>query len=311
MKEATSGEGFDEIIKKEYSVIEPKDARNLMLCTCLASSVNFPLTTEQFVRCSDLSPYEAFGMMERALRDMVVYSSEDKSKVSVRHSYIATKIIEDISNKIELKLAYINLLKVLSTDFNVKFPRRSPAFRLYQLIINHDKIYHRFEMEINMARDIYESIQLNFKEDWQFWLQYGSLELEYGELSLAENYLNQAETLNSTANFIIHAKAHLLLKKSINAISIVDAFAFKNDAEKILNMQFENPTLIDPYPYHILCSQYLIWIRKWVTKYDMKKKEFEKLLAYSKEGKARYPENEKLEKLHDEIFKEYLELAVS
>jgi hypothetical protein len=160
------------------------------------------------------------------------------------------------------------------------------------------------------ARSIFDSIKSYLSNNWQFWLQFGCLELEYGEIDLAENYLNQAYQLKPEADFVIHAMAHLWLKQAVNASNIGEAIMLRQKAEGILKKQFENDMLNDPYPYHILCYQLMAWTRAWVNSKDKKKKEYANILKLMKEARERFPLNERLEKLEFEIRKELLYTAV-
>lgn len=310
MKEATRGQGFAQIIKEEFDNITPDNSRILLLCVALASAENLSLTKEQYVSCSNATDYETLGYLDRNLRDVVVPDPIKHNFLTARHSLIAREIIEKAASKNELKEAYIRLLQTLSHDFSVNVQRKLPSFRLYQLIVSHKKIYERFEYQIKFAREIFESIKPLLKKDWHYWLQYGSLELEYGELEFAENYLDQAFELNPSHDFVIHAKAHLILKKAINSINIVESLKLREEGEKILKEQIEKETLNDPYPYHIMCSQLLLWTKIWVTKVDQKKKELEKIKGYILEGVDQYPFDEKLLTLKEEIIKEYLSIVI-
>jgi tetratricopeptide (TPR) repeat protein len=311
MREATRGLGFDQIIQDEYMQITPSNARTLLLCVALASAVNFKLNRGQYIACSDSPDFESMGYLDINLRDVVVTDPSNPDLLSTRHSLIAKHIVEKVATKDELCEAYIRLLTTLSHDFSSKSSKRSSAFRLYQLILNHRTIFDRFEIEIEYARKIFEAIKNHLKHDWQFWLQYGSLELEYGELSLAENYLDQAYQLKPDADFITHAHAHLWLKQSIIANSIVEAVDLRKKAEQVLNKQFEKERLDDPYPYHILCSQLMKWIRTWVTDLEQKRTEIKCVREYIKVARKRFPWNERLAQLEDEIHKEYLYTAVN
>jgi tetratricopeptide (TPR) repeat protein len=310
MREATRGEGFDYIIQQEYANVEPENARILLLCVSLASCENLPLTREQFIACSESTDFETLGYLDRNLRDVVVADPFHPDNLFARHSLIAKQVVEQCAPKTELCEAYVRLLLTLSHDFDPQRPRRSRGYRLYQLIINHRSIYERFEMAIDSARKIYESIKSQLERDWQFWLQYGSLELEYGQLSLAENYLDQAFALKPDHDFITHARAHLWLKQANVSASISEALRLREQAERLLVQQFEREDLNDPYPYHILCSQTLVWIRTWVTKPQQKKKELEALKEYIREGRERFPWNKRIEQLEEDIHREYLMIAV-
>ena len=63
-------------------------------------------------------------------------------------------------------------------------------FNHYKRLINHKEIYSRFGRDIGDAREIFSSLEAVAGSDPHFWLQFASLELEYGmDLARAELYL--------------------------------------------------------------------------------------------------------------------------
>jgi len=96
--------------------------------------------------------------------------------------------------RVELSTAYKRVLSVLAHDMDPKAKRGEARrwFRLYKRLINHDAIYHLFERNVEEARAIFDSLAALLSNDSHFWLQYGILELQYGELNFASTYISTA-----------------------------------------------------------------------------------------------------------------------
>ena len=141
-------------------------------------------------------------------------------------------------------------------------------YRLYLSLINHKILYRRFKNDINKAREVFDLITTFFHENPLFWLQYGSLELEGegGNLSYAENYLLQAESLDRYNNpFIQNAKCLLYYKKCINEPDFLAARELKLKADELVNELFDDYGNNDNHLYHIYCKGCFEYIKKWIN----------------------------------------------
>jgi hypothetical protein len=224
MREATSGRGFDEIIEDEFRKLIPEESKMLYLCVALATDAGYSIDKGEFVRCASVAPAEALELLDRNLRDVVIPAGYQDESLWLRHQHIAEHVVEQVAPRTFLSNAYIRLLSVLATEIGGKH-WRSRVFALYRDVINHLTIYNRFANNIEEARYIYSSLSKYLQKDSQFWLQWGSLELEGGSLEFAENYLAQAESLDEANPYIKNAKAHLLIKKGIEAPNLTAACA--------------------------------------------------------------------------------------
>ena len=208
-----------------------------------------------------------------------------------------------------LKEAYIRLLSVLATSVIGKH-WRTRGFSFYRAIVNHLTIYKRFEENIEQARLIYDALTRQFKRDAQFWLQYGSLELEDGNLAHAENYLNQAESLDTNNSYIQNAKGHLLLKKGTEVATKTEAVSLQDAGSKILLENMAQDHLNGPYTYHIYCSQRYKWMHVWVSDLEEKIAELNHLREVLEKSIRTFPRSHKLKDLNEIVEREYLSLAV-
>ncbi len=306
MREATLGKGFDEILEDEFKNLTPQEAKVLYLCVALATEAGYRIKKEELVGCSHVKPAETLHLLERNLRDVVVSSGMEKDLLMLRHKKIAEWAIESTQREL-LKEAYVRILQMLAGVVGGNWRTRN--FSFYREIINHSTIYKRFEEDIEQARFIYDALADRFKRDAQFWLQYGSLELEGGggSLALSENYLNQAESLDAKNAYIQNAKGHLLLRKGVYATTKTEAISLRDGGSKILlnSMDYLN----DPYPYHIYCIQRHKWMQNWVSNREGKAAELSHLRDVLRRGVRSFPRNRRLKQLDENIEREYLLLA--
>lgn len=279
MRAATLGPAYDEIIKNEFLQVKPLEAQVTYLAAAIASTAQYSITSQQLISCSLASPAETLAFIHGQLRDLLIPAAPGSSVYQARHRVLADHVVENVAPREMLREAYIRLLKTLS--HNMKYPAdtKSRTFRLYRLIISHATIFDRFSSDVELARSIYSALAPNLKRDYHFWLQFGSLELEYGELSEASNYLEQAFALAPYDDFVLNTRAHLKYKQALSASRFEVAVQLRDEARKILNAQMERRPQ-DNYPVHIYCAQELAWIGHWFPFAKDKKPALEELREF-------------------------------
>jgi len=310
MREATSGRGFDDILNDEFSTLVPQETKILYLCVALATECGFRITKQEFIGCADVNPSEALQLLELNLRDIVIQTGVDNNLLLLRHRAIAEYMVNQSVPRLLLKEAYIRILGVLSTEIKGK-AKRSRVFNLYRTLVNHHTIYKRFEENTAEARSIYDSLSDLFKNDAQFLLQYGSLELESGNLQFAENYINQADTLLPDNYYIENAKGLLFLKKAIVANTKSEAIAFRDKGSEMLENVMNNPDIDDAYSVHIYCGQRLDWSERWTDKGSEEyKQELENLRNIIATARRLYPNDPRIREINEVIDRKYLSLSI-
>lgn len=312
MKEVTTGRDFDDIIKREYNDIVDQELRLTYLIACLATSAGASLTRGQLLASSELPQALLLAGVERELRNVLVRAPEFGDRVIARHPVIATTVVESIAPKSALSVAYKRILSVLANDMDAHAKRAEPRrwFRLYKSLISHQQIFHRFERDIDEARSIYDALTAKLSNDPHYWLQYGSLELEFGELDFANRYINTAESIAPDHFLIRNAKGHLLLALGVAAGSLREAEAYRSQGEDILNEAIEERGEDSDYPWHILIAHLLDWINTWVADRVQKRKELNALRHRATEACEARPGSSALEQIRDKVERAYLLTAV-
>lgn len=305
---ATLGRAFDEIIKDEFLKVEPVAAQMMYLCTSLATAAEFSLSKQQIIATSSAKPAEALAYLEYNLRDIVIPTDGQAERFLARHRAIADHIVEHVAPRAMLRDAYIRLLKVLSHDLSYPIDISSRTFRLYQRLINHASIYRRFSAHLDDARAIYETLAPFLKRDYHFLLQYGSLELEYGELDIAANYIEQAYAYAGDDRLVANTRGYLRYKQAYATNLKETAEILRAEAREILLKQLKlRPR--DTYAKHMLCSQELNWINHWLQLAREKREALENLRAFAETSAKEHPESGDLQDIFKRIKDAYLDLA--
>ena len=309
MREATSGLGFDEIIRDEFETIQPEEARTLCLCVALATAAGYFLTKPEFVGCSPEDPATTLHYLNRNLNGIVVATGPNQDRLSVRHRRIAEHQIVECRGSQVLREAYCRLLNVLAPRINASH-WRARVFQMYRELINHTTVLEYFYEKVEEARRIYGSIESMFASNYHFWLQYGSLEMEAGDLELAENYLHQAHSLKGNDGYVVNALGDLALRQGEVARSPALAIDLRYEGERLLREQMEGDGATSAYSYHIYVLRMYNWIRSWINEDGLRTRELADLKRIVHEGMDRHPLNKPLKELSKVIDRAYLYMGI-
>ena len=121
---------------------------------------------------------------------------------------------------------------------------------MLKTFINHDFLIQMCGS--SFAQNLYGDLEELLQWDYHFWLQRGSLEVELGDIKLAEHYLATAKGLGEHDYLVQTEWAYLLFRKAIDELG-VDSPKMVDEATSILNDLIAR--VGDAYPYHILGSQ--------------------------------------------------------
>jgi hypothetical protein len=265
MREATKGAPFNEILRDEFNCIEPEDARLLFLIVAIPTMHQFHIGFDEIVAAMDLPPAQTGSLLRQALSGIVVPHPQQAERYAVRHPVVAEYVALEVVRPELLAEAYSRYLQVIAHEMSfARADATRRVSRIFRDLINHENLRQSFPHHPNLCRQIYDSVREHYGNDGHYWFQYGVYELQCGHLDLAENYLLQAQGFIPHSESLSTAFGHLSMRKAIEAVSLVIAIEQKSEGEKILRAQIARIGFSDPYPYHVLGSQMLSYINRWV-----------------------------------------------
>lgn len=309
MKVATSGKPFEEIMMSEFEGFSSPEVKILALCIALNTELGFTNSKQDLVGFSVLPPNTVLNVFNDEFQGTVILVGNN-GRFMLRHRILADYFLKSAPLEL-IKEAYGRVLSVLAPELkNSSGPSRK--FNLYRELINHMTLYRRFQQDISHARNVYEFVTDFFADDSQFWLQFGSLELEGqgGDISRASNYIAQAESLNPSSPFIRTAKVNLLFKLALTSKSESEAYVYKIEAEELAERLFVELGTSDSYAFHIYCRGKYNFALKWMGDSNRRKAEVFQIRRKLESACISHPQNELLNKMLVIVNRAYLQFGL-
>ena len=306
MIEATSGKDFTEKINDEFETLD-SNSKEIYCLVALATSIGHYLTSKDILLTindpSNKSANKINNFKERGL-----FQINEFNGLRVRHKLIAEKVSSRLIDDGQIlnfyaklsTIAAVSLLTVSSSDSRMK--------RLLRYTLNHRRLLSIGNYQ--QAQDLYSSLENIQCNSYHYWLQRGSLELETGNLSLAQNYLEQAKALNDQDPYVELAYASLAFKLVNDNPESPESEKRMSEAFETLEELIKTRGEIDAYPYHVLGNEGLHWSRRSHQSVEKKKVFLTKLHNLVKQGVNFHRNDKMLIKLDRNLQREILNLAV-
>lgn len=306
MIQATSGEKFRDRTVNEMTELAPEAARIYGL-VAVATAFRFGLSSQDVLIALGDETNSALNALEMLVKRSLLRRAGD-GLVYARHRIIAEVIRDALQENGQLGGIVQGLALVAASQSRQESRQSSRARRILRAIINHD--FLRRNLGIDTTRNLYASLEEILPWDYHFWLQRGSFEVEMGDLSLAENFLNQARGLRPGDPLVETEWAYLLFSKA-NANSASEGAARAvEEATEILEFQMRRLDRTDPYAFHVMGSQGLAWSRRAIPSKTAREKYLRQLISHIEEGLKRFVSDKNLCQLLEDIKREHLGLAV-
>lgn len=307
MLQATSGRRFEDRIVDEMAGLDP-DSLDLYCLIATATTLRHFLSKDEVLLAARDASNATLNTLETLLRRQLVVPAAGGAGVTVRHRVIAEVVFERMAQNGSARLALVRIAFMAASKVAPTLRRGSRSWRLLKSLINHDFLLR--VIGLDGGRDVYDSIQELLTWDYHYWLQRGSLELEAGDLRLAENFLNQAYSLAPDDPLVETEYAYLQIRLGVESPIAPGAHERVVGGFDILENAIERRGASDPYPYHVLGSQGLAWSRRAMLPARERRDLLQRLVGLVDEGRKNHPWDEDLEKLYGDLHREWLKTAV-
>lgn len=306
MYEATSGQRFEEKVVEEYQQLQGI-SQLLYGLTSVAHYYGHSIARDELLIASGDQTNEALNAIEVLARRQLVVHSVTPGTFRSRHKMVSELLVEHLSSDHKL-LPYIRKLAfVAAARINPQMHRDTRAWRLLKKLTNHGLLARI--ADVSDARKVYDDLEQLLSWDYHFWLQRGSLEVEFGILNMAENYLNQAFSLAPDDAYVLTERGYLLFRKAVENPTAPAAPDLADEAMQILLERIDRNGAKDPYPYHVLGAQGLAWSRKALMSRKDRNALVRTLLAHVEAGLVRHRGRAELKQLQFDLKKEILALG--
>jgi hypothetical protein len=312
MLEATSDKRFEDKVVEEWEQLPPH-AQAIYALVALATSFRYALNRDDIVLgVGDLAAGAEGNETLNALSDLtrrhVLIANDDGSACRARHRLIADVLLDALQASGRLGSVHVRLAYVAATKVSDVMPRGARPWRLLKAVINHDYLFR--VLQLDGARQVYETIEGLLGWDYHYLLQRGSLEVEEGDIRLAQNLLEQAYSLVPTDPYVVTEYAYMLLKRAISAPGAKESPGFVEEAIGLLEEQIDSRGEKDYYPVHVLGSQVLSWTRRGGLPLGERERLLQVALFRLEQAMRSHPRVKEIVQLHGDVKRDYLGLRI-
>lgn len=305
MIQVTSGERFEEKIDSECRDLSP-DASLLYSVVAVATQLRHGVTRHEVLLAAGEATNEAVNRLQTLIdRHLLV---ESDGLIRVRHRVIAERAIDYFRREGLLGEAIRGLMFAMAASTGPETRRTRPRSLLVRLL-SHDWLGRSLLNETGAVRRAYDGVEQLLSWDYHYWLQRGSFEVEANDLAAAQNFLEQARSLGPDDYRVQTEWAYMVLKRAVANASEPEAERHANDAFEELEDAIVRRGDTDPYPFHILGSQGLEWVRASPLGREEKLELVSRIRRQVTDGRRRHPADSHLQVLDEQLENLYLKIG--
>jgi len=309
MYEATSGQRFADRAADELSDLS-NESKMVYALVSAASAYRYSLTRDELVLACGTANNETLNNINDLSRRKLINRSQSGSEfLKARHRVIANLVYQELVQSGQFTGVLRGLLMIGVAKVSKGTDRNSRPARLLRTFINHKFMKRAVDSEV--ARNIYGEFEDALSWDSHYWLHRGALELETGQLSLAENFLGQAMSIAPEDIFIQTEWAYLLFKKALSNPSDTNAHDYIEEATQYLQSIIIRRKDHSAHAYHILGQQSLAWASSGIHDDTNKRVFLRNLETQIEEAMKLHPKDQYLPNLFHDIERATLSLATA
>ena len=302
---ATFGRDFEEKVRDELKdmTVEQQAVYGLV---GVASAHRFALRQDDIgIACGDQGTAWLQVLSGLVRRKLIVRSASGTFRA--RHRMIAQFIYDSLIEDGRLFHIAGALVRIGATKTTLSTPRHSQHVRLLRTFTNHNFLTRA--VGVIQGRQIYADFEDALSWNYHYWLHRGALELENGNLDLAENFLNQAKSINDGDIFVDNELAYLCFKKANERPTHGDSPALVEEAIETLDEIVRRRPDQIAHAYHIMGQQGLIWAENGLVDSEAKRV-FLEYLARRVKRAVDVAGSQMMRELYSDVRRAILSLAV-
>ncbi len=246
--EATSGEGYNQIIKKDYKAITCESERALLLLAGLATTQRVPANESTLTRAMmNLGCNPNIHYVASRMDGLVTYNN---GSITTRHRVYVERLFklyvsqDDILKAI---VAYIDAFSVYKFPIVKNISRNESS--VYKHLVNAKFLKRTLNNDESKVLSVYESFEKPFEHEGLFLMQYGLALRSFGKQPDAFEKLRIAYEAFPESPHIEHALAQQRIIMACSTSDEIVAMAHFTEAEAVLDrLHTSNINAFDRYP---------------------------------------------------------------
>jgi hypothetical protein len=301
MIEATSNERFEQKASRELDELTGI-GRYLYGLVCVASSLRFGLTKDEILLAAGDDLAGAANALDRLTARGLVVAPAIHGTYRARHRVIADLVLDKLRGTVELRDIIAGVLFANAAKLHSGTERHSRLWRLVIRLMNHELLLRLLQPA--HAREVYAEVESLpvLSGDYHYWLQRGSVEVEAGDLRLAENFLEQARSLCIEDDYRIETEyAYMLLRKAIAQPNDLSSFELVLRAVDKIDNVIAARGGGDPHPFHLLGRCGLDWIAVTPQPPHEKRAFLDRVMATVERGVRAHPKDTTLPAVREQL----------
>ena len=297
MLEATSGRRFEAKLEEELDQLRGQQ-RFAYAMVAIATAYRFGLSRDQIL----LGVGDRSNESLQAVRDLkrrLLILEYPGGKLRVRHRVVGERIVRYLIRNGSISDPLLSITIALATGQGPRSSQYTAAYHVLRRLINHDWL--RGALKGDPARGFLAELEPYMAWNHHYWLQRGSLELEIGDQSLAENFLNQAAGIEPNDLLVRTELGYLKLKIAVTEADPIHSKELLEDGLNDLEWVMSRRNHFDPHQYDI----YGRMILEWTARDDTPDSDRDELLRRADEtvrqGRKKHPGDNRLRELFVQI----------
>lgn len=248
LSEATSGEGYNQIILKDYKAITCESEKALLVLAGLATMQRVPANEATLTRAlSYLGLNPNVHQLASKMAGIVEYKN---GSVTTRHRVYIERLFNLYIPQNEIIEAISSYIRSFSVyQFPIAKNISRTEFSIYKHLVNAKFLNKTLKGNKDGVLSIYETFEKAFEHEGLFLMQYGLALRSFDENKQALEKLRIANQAFPESPQIEHALAHQRIIMACMETDETIALAYFNEAEIVLNrLHSAKVNIFDRYP---------------------------------------------------------------
>ncbi|MFI6172339.1 hypothetical protein ACIBCN_36560 [Nocardia sp. NPDC051052] len=255
--EATSGRKFHDKVADECRNLTGMELAAYGVACCADSADGQYLTSSDILIAIGAANNEGVKAVRALTRDGLL--TDTRGKLRVRHRVIAESAVNYFRSEDRLQEWMEHLIFLCAVKYTPSAMTRGRYGRLLIRFLNHDFLKEQLGSVI-AVQTLYGSVETILSNEFHYWLQRGSFEVEVGDLGQAETFLLQAQALKPDDFFLETEWCYLLLKRALYAPNSATSTPDAEDALRRLEALMTAKSEQSPHTYHVYLNLGLKWL---------------------------------------------------